>query len=163
MMRVMAEKLGRARKPVKASRARRQARNKAGGRLFRLDHGDAGGAVMKLQKTYSALLAGDLAAAEDWYTRLLGRGPDYRPMDSMIEWDLFAQGGLQLVTDDNLAGHGSLFLVVDDVAAERRRLKDLGITLGDDIQGDYSTLAQVRDPDGNQVTLATPPSPYPPA
>ena len=57
-----------------------------------------------------------------------------------------------------------MFLYVDDVAAERRRLKGLGIVLGDDIKGDYSTLAQVRDPDGNLLTLATPPSrPYPPA
>ena len=30
--------------------------------------------------------------------------------------------------------------------------------------GDYSTLAQVRDPDGNLLTLATPPAkPFPPA
>ena len=57
-----------------------------------------------------------------------------------------------------------MFLVVDYIAAERRRLQRLGIALGDDIQGDYSTLAQVRDPDGNLRTLATPPSrPYPPA
>ncbi|MFA1626801.1 VOC family protein [Rhizobium mongolense] len=55
-----------------------------------------------------------------------------------------------------------MFLVVDDVAAERRRLQGVGIVLGDDIEGDYSTLAQVRDPDGNLLTLATPPSrPYP--
>jgi catechol 2,3-dioxygenase-like lactoylglutathione lyase family enzyme len=118
---------------------------------------------MKLQKIYSALLASDLAAAECWYAKLLGRGPDYRPMKSMIQWDLFPRGGVQLVTDDNLAGQGALFLVVGDVAAERQRLRGLGISLGDDIQGDYSTLAQVRDPDGNLVTLATPPSPYPPA
>jgi len=50
----------------------------------------------------------------------------------------------------------ALFLLVDDIATERQRLQDLGISLGGDIQGDYSTLAQVRDPDGNQVTLATP-------
>jgi catechol 2,3-dioxygenase-like lactoylglutathione lyase family enzyme len=113
---------------------------------------------MKLQKIYSALLTTDLTAAESWYTKLLGRGPDYRPMETLIQWDLFAQGGLQLATDDNLAGNGALFLL------ERQRLRDLGISLGDDIQGTYSTLAQVRDPDGNQVTLATPPSPpYPPA
>ena len=118
---------------------------------------------MKLQKIYSALLTTDLTAAESWYTKLLGRGPDYRPMETMIQWDLFAQDGLQLVTDDNLAGNGALFLIVGDIATERRRLQDLGISLGDDDQGDYSTLAQVRDPDGNQVTLATPPSPYPPA
>ena len=118
---------------------------------------------MKLQKIYSALLTTDLTAAESWYTKLLGRGPDYRPMKTLIQWDLFAQGGLQLATDDNLAGNGALFLVVGDIATERRRLRDLGISLSDDIQGDYSTLAQVRDPDGNQVTLATLPSPYPPA
>jgi catechol 2,3-dioxygenase-like lactoylglutathione lyase family enzyme len=119
---------------------------------------------MKLQRIYSALLTTDLTAAESWYTKLLGRGPDYRPMKSLIQWELFAQGGLQLATDDNLARKGALFLIVSDIATERQRLRDLGISLGDDIQGTYSTLAQVRDPDGNQVTLATPPSPpYPPA
>jgi catechol 2,3-dioxygenase-like lactoylglutathione lyase family enzyme len=118
---------------------------------------------MKLQRIYCALLTSDLAAAESWYTKLLGRGPDYRPMQTLIQWDLFAQGGLQLATDENLAGNGALFLVVGDIKTERQRLRGLGISLSDDIQGDYSTLAQVRDPDGNQVTLATPPSPYPPA
>ena len=63
-----------------------------------------------------------------------------------------------------VTGRGVIFLIVDDVAAERRRLQGLQIVLGDDIAGDYSTLAQVRDPDGNLLTLATPPSrPYPPA
>jgi hypothetical protein len=71
---------------------------------------------------------------------------------------------LQLATDDNLAGNGALFLIIGDISKERQRLRDLGISLGADDQGDYSTLAQVRDPDGNLVTLATPPSPpYPPA
>ena len=37
-------------------------------------------------------------------------------------------------------------------------LVESGPELGDDIKGDYSTLAQVRDPDGTQLTLATPPS-----
>jgi hypothetical protein len=53
-------------------------------------------------------------------------------------------------------------LVVDDVVAERRRLQGLGIVLGVDMEGAYSTLAQVRDPDGNLLAPATPPSrPYP--
>jgi catechol 2,3-dioxygenase-like lactoylglutathione lyase family enzyme len=119
---------------------------------------------MNLQKIYTALLTADLVAAEGWYTKLLGRGPDYRPMDTMAQWELSDQGGVVLSTSDEIAGRGVMFIVVDDVAAERRRLKGLGIVLGDDIEGDYSTLAQVRDPDGNKVTLATPPSrPYPPA
>ena len=117
---------------------------------------------MNLQKFYTALLTADLAAAEGWYTKLLGRGPDNRPMDTLVQWELFDQGGLAVSTDAEIAGRGVVFLIVNDVAAERRRLQGLGIVLGDDIKGDYSTLAQVRDPDGNLLTLATPPSrPYP--
>jgi catechol 2,3-dioxygenase-like lactoylglutathione lyase family enzyme len=124
----------------------------------------SGGKQMDLQRIYTVLLTTDLAAAELWYTKLLGRGPDFRPMASMVQWELFDQGGVVLSTDSVIADRGVVFLVVDDVAAERRRLNDLGIVLGDDIEGDYSTLAQVRDPDGNLLTLATPPSrSYPPA
>jgi catechol 2,3-dioxygenase-like lactoylglutathione lyase family enzyme len=119
---------------------------------------------MTLQKIYTALLTADLAAAEGWYTKLLGRGPDYRPMDTLVQWELFHQGGLMLSSSDEIAGRGVMFLYVDDIAAERRRLQSLGIALGDNIEGDYSTLAQVRDPDGNLLTLATPPSrPFPAA
>ena len=119
---------------------------------------------MNLQKVYTALLTADLAAAEGWYTKLLGRRPDNRPMDTLVQWELFDQVGLAVSTDDEIAGRGAMFFYVDDVAAERRRLQGVGIGLGDDIKGDYSTLAQVRDTDGNLLTLATPPSrPFPPA
>ncbi len=119
---------------------------------------------MNVQKIYTALLTADIEAAEKWYTKLLGRGPDNRPMDTLVQWELFADAGLALSSDGEIAGRGMMFLYVDDVEAERRRLQDLGIALGANIKGDYSTLAQVRDPDGNSVTLATPPSrPFPPA
>lgn len=118
---------------------------------------------MKLQKTYTALLVADLAAAEAWYTKLLGRGPDFRPMESWVQWELSDDGGLALSTDAEISGAGVMFLVVQDLTAERRRLQDLGIALGEDFPGDYSTLAQLRDPDGNLFTFATPPKPYPPA
>lgn len=119
---------------------------------------------MTLQKIYPALLTADLAAAEAWYTKLLGRGPDHRPMDTLVQWELSDHGGLMLSSSDEIAGRGVMFLYVDDLAAEHRRLQDLGIALGHDIPGDYSTLAQLRDPDGNLVTLATPPArPFPPA
>jgi predicted enzyme related to lactoylglutathione lyase len=119
---------------------------------------------MKLHKIYTALLIADLAAAERWYTKLFGRGPDSRPMDTLVQWELFDQGGLMLSSSEEIAGKGVMFLYVDDLAAERRRLQGLGIVLGEDMEGDYSKLAQVRDPDGNLLTLATPPSlPFPPA
>ena len=85
-------------------------------------------------------------------------------MDTLVQWEFSGQAGLAISNDDKLAGKGAMFLQVDDVAVERQRLENLGISLGEDIKGDYSTLAQVRDPDGNILTLATPPSPpFPPA
>jgi hypothetical protein len=48
---------------------------------------------MYLQKIYTTLLTADLAAAEGWYTKLLGRGPDHRPMDTLVQWELFDHGG----------------------------------------------------------------------
>lgn len=117
---------------------------------------------MEPQKIYASLLTADLPAAERWYTKLLGRGPDNRPMDTLVQWELSDKAGIALSSDDEIAGQGVMFLYVDDLAAERRRLQGVGIKLGDDIEGDYSTLAQVRDPDGNRVTFATPPSrPFP--
>lgn len=119
---------------------------------------------MTVQKVYTSLLVADMAAGEAWYTKLLGRGPDHRPMDTLVQWELFDQGGLMLSSSEEIAGHGVFFLYVDDLAAERRRLEGVGIALGNDIEGDYSTLAQVRDPDGNLITLASPPArPFPPA
>jgi len=119
---------------------------------------------MKLQKIYTALFTTDLAAAEGWYTKLLGRGPDHRPMESLVQWELFGQGGLMLSSSGEIAGKGVMFLYVDDLAAERRRLEGQGISPSNDIPGDYSTMAQLRDPDGNLITLATPPAkPFPPA
>ena len=119
---------------------------------------------MTIKKIYASLLTSDMAAAEAWYAKLLGRGPDNRPMDTLVQWELFDQAGLMLSSSDEIASKGVAFFYVDDLAAERRRLQGLGIVLGDDIKGDYSTLAQVRDPDGNLITLATPPRrPFPPA
>ena len=119
---------------------------------------------MYLQKTYPSLLTADLAAAERWYAKLLGRGPDHRPMPTLLHWELSDGGGLMLSSSEEIAARGAIFLYVADLSAERRRLAGLGIALGNDSEGDYSTLAQVRDPDGNLITLASPPArPFPPA
>ena len=119
---------------------------------------------MNLQKMYPSLLTADLAAAEGWYTKLLGRGPDHRPMPTLLHWELCDEGGLMLSSSAEIAARDAIFLYVEDLAGERRRLDALGIALGDDNEGDYSTLAQVRDPDGNLITFASPPKrPFPSA
>lgn len=119
---------------------------------------------MIIQKIYASLLVTDIAAGEAWYAKLLGRGPDHRPMPTLLHWELFDGGGLMLSSSEEIASRGLIFLYVADLAAERSRLEGMGVMLGDDNPGDYSTLAQVHDPDGNLVTLASPPArPFPPA
>lgn len=119
---------------------------------------------MNLKKIYNAFLTSDLAAAEAWYSKLFGRKLDNRPMPSLVQWEFSSECGFALSTDKEIAGNGVMFFYVEDLAVERQRLAALGIVLEDDIQGDYSTLAQVSDPDGNRLTLATPPSrPFPSA
>ncbi len=49
---------------------------------------------MNLQKIYTALLTADLAAAETWYTKLLGRALDNRLMDSLVQWELYDHVGV---------------------------------------------------------------------
>jgi hypothetical protein len=104
---------------------------------------------MNLQKTYASLLTADLAAAEGWYTKMLGRGPDHRPMPTRLHWELSDEGGLMLSNSEEIAVRGAIFLDVDNHAGERLRIDGLAIALGDDDEGEYSTLAQVRDPDSN--------------
>lgn len=55
---------------------------------------------MNLQKIYAALLTANLSAAESWFTKLLGREPDHRPMDTLVQWELHHHGGLMLSTSD---------------------------------------------------------------
>jgi predicted enzyme related to lactoylglutathione lyase len=110
---------------------------------------------MNLHKVYISLLTADLVAAERWYGKFFGRGPDHRPMGTLVQWEFSDHSGLMLSDSDEIASRGAAFFYVADLEVERERLRDLEIMLGDDIAGDYSTLAQVRDPDGNLLTLAT--------
>jgi predicted enzyme related to lactoylglutathione lyase len=119
---------------------------------------------MKPQTIYPSLLTADLQAAERWYIRFFGRRPDLRPMPSLVQWELLGNAGFMLSDSEEIAAPGALFIYVEDLAAERQRLQGEGIELGADIAGDYSMLAQVRDPDDNLITLASPPTkPFPAA
>lgn len=58
---------------------------------------------MSQHKIYTFLLTADLGAAEAWYTKLFGRGPDNRPMGTLVQWELFNQAGVGISTDDEIA------------------------------------------------------------
>ena len=72
----------------------------------------------------------DLDRAEDWYTRLLGRRPDRRPMPGLIEWQLGDSYGLQLWSEFDRAGRSTVV-----------------------VEGTGARILQLADPDGNRVVL----------
>lgn len=110
-----------------------------------------------VQGIYACLAIADFERGLAFYTRLMGRAPDDRPMPGMAQWRNMNGAGLQLWHEPDHAGHGRTTIVVSVMDEERRRLDAAGVPLGPDVTGDWGIVAQITDPDGNQVTLAEPP------
>ncbi|MFT3763834.1 MAG: VOC family protein [Pseudoxanthomonas sp.] len=113
---------------------------------------------MKVQGLYAALYVKSIGSSADFYTKVLGRGPDDKPMDTLVQWRGFGSAGIQLFQDPERAGKSRMTLVVSDLAETKSLLDAEGIELGDIRQGDFGRIAQLTDLDGNLVTLAEPPS-----
>ncbi|UCI22758.1 VOC family protein (plasmid) [Mesorhizobium sp. B2-1-8] len=113
---------------------------------------------MEIQGIYAALATASIASAEKFYTQLFGREPDDRPMNGLIQWRGVAGANIQIFQDEENAGSGRLTVVVPEMSKARMALEQIGVTLEDELQGDYGRIAQIVDPDGNRITLAEPPS-----
>jgi glyoxylase I family protein len=106
-----------------------------------------------IEQSMAAIAVRDVDRAEEWWTRLLGREADTRPMDGLVEWH-FDNGALQLVADADRAGGSLTTLQVRGLVADADQLRNRGIDLGD--LSDTSAGAAfvtITDPDGNAVTI----------
>lgn len=113
---------------------------------------------LKVQGLYAAMLVSDLKAAEAFYTQVLGRGPDDRPMPTLIQWRGFGMAaGIQLFEGAGTPGGSRMTLVVPDMTRVKDELQGRGLTLGDISEGMYGKIAQLADEDGNTITFAEPP------
>lgn len=119
---------------------------------------------LEVSNVLAGLAVRDMTTAIDWTTRLLGRGPDARPMDGLADWHLPPSGVLQLVLDPGRAGGSVVTLHVRDIASAQAALAERGIDLPyDDTTSTKVKFGQVEDPDGNSVTLVEPLSSFDPA
>lgn len=98
----------------------------------------------------------DVEAAEHFYTRVLGRGPDARPMDGLLEWHVAGCGGLQVFRDPARAGGTSMTLGVTDLEAAVRDLDAAGLEHGEPWGATYVRVVELNDPSGNGVVLTQP-------
>jgi len=96
----------------------------------------------------------DLERACDFYSRLFGRGPDNRPMETLVEWRVTGSGWLQVFVQPDRAGQAFVNFAVDDLATWLDDLRVRGLTPGDVQDADKGVqLSALTDPDGNTITL----------
>lgn len=112
---------------------------------------------MKLIQTrslVSVIPVSDIGTAQAWYERWLGK-PDEVPMAGMAEWKITVDSWLQLDgSEPAKAGQAAVVIGVDDVAATRTALLDAGIEAGEIVDYEVVQVVDLKDPDGNRVSLA---------
>lgn len=95
-------------------------------------------------------------ATVGWYTDLFGRAPDEQPMPSCREWRLCENVLFQLIEDPARSGETSTAFGVDDLDAQRNRLRQAGLTVSDPapVEGfDTLRFAEAVDPEKVPVGL----------
>ena len=95
----------------------------------------------------------DTAHAETWYSRLLERAPDTRPMPGLAEWHLTDTFGIQVWEDPDRAGYSTVIVEENDLDAAALRLTDAGINHGQPQPGGGARILQLADPDGNTIVF----------
>jgi len=110
---------------------------------------------MKTEAILAGVATADIEAAIRWYTTLLGRDHDDRPMKEAAEWRLASGGGIQLVEDRDRAGKSMVTIGVADIGKLVSDLASRGVEAKATPPGQGPfRLAQVSDPDGNLLTFA---------
>lgn len=112
---------------------------------------------MDVMGIFAVACVSDMERSVAWYSKLIGREPDDRPMDTLVQWRNPGAGGVQLFLDAARAGRSLITIVTPLMAKARAGLDAAGVKLGPDVAGDWGIIAQVDDPDGNRLTLAEPP------
>jgi glyoxylase I family protein len=109
---------------------------------------------MTIEHVLAVVPVADIDIARKWYERLLGRAPDNRPMDSLVEWRVTDTGWLQVSDDAARAGSALINFAVDDLAAHLAGLRSRDLTPGP-IQpvNKGVQLSAITDPDGNTITF----------
>ncbi|MET8831854.1 VOC family protein [Streptomyces sp. NPDC004610] len=95
----------------------------------------------------------DCASAVEWYTRLLGTGPSFRPHEREAVWQL-AEGRYVYVVEDAARAGGAVGMIwVDDPASEVERIAATGLEpVGEERHGTVAKWV-FHDADGNETGI----------
>jgi hypothetical protein len=100
---------------------------------------------------FACLPVTDLAPAEDWYRRLLGAGPAFRPNDAEAVWEVAEHRYVYVELRPEHAGHSLHTVFVDDLDDRVAAITARGIEPAERETYDNGVRkVTYRDPDGNE-------------
>lgn len=108
---------------------------------------------MTIRNVLAQATVSDLTEAEQWYSAVLNRQPDARPMEGLIEWHLGETFGVQVWAEPDRAGRSSIVLGESDLDGLAARLTGAGIKHTGPQQVTASRILLLEDPDGNRVVF----------
>lgn len=109
---------------------------------------------MEVRSVFAQATVRDQDQAEEWYTALLGRGPDARPMDGLLEWHFGETTGVQVWADPDRAGRSTVTITVADLDAVAGHVREVGLADAEPTAATASRILQLTDPDGNRIVVA---------
>lgn len=95
----------------------------------------------------------DIERAQNWYVKVLGREPDARPMQGLLEWHLTVDSGLQVWTEPDRAGRSTVVIGESDLDGVAARLTEVGVAHDGPQPGGGQRILPLSDPDGNRVVF----------
>ena len=96
----------------------------------------------------------DQTLAQDWYSRLFGRGPDAAPMPGLLEWHFTKAWGIQVWAEPERAGCSTNVIGESALDALSDRLTSVDIDHMGPESGGGQRILRVADPDGNRIVFA---------
>lgn len=109
---------------------------------------------MTVRNALAGIAVADFDAAVHWYTRLLDREPDKRPMPGVAEWCFSGGGCLQVFVDVERAGSSSVTLATADMGGTLDDLAAKDVAVAQTTATEDVKTATVHDPEGNRVVYA---------
>jgi catechol 2,3-dioxygenase-like lactoylglutathione lyase family enzyme len=107
---------------------------------------------------FAGLPVADLAGALDWYERLLGAPPAFRPNDVEAVWEVGEHRYVYVELRPEHAGHSMHTLFVDDLEERVAAIGGRGIEPAERETYDNGVRkVTYRDPDGNEIGFGGPP------
>ena len=103
---------------------------------------------------FAGIPVSDLDRAVDWYSRLLGSAPSFRPNDTEAVWDVNEHGFVYVELLPDKAGRAMVVVFLDDLEQRVGQVRERGIEPAHrEVYDNGVGKVTYRDEDGNEVGL----------